>query len=99
MLLIDFPSQFIFWSNDQKCKFVAVTAKVLPFVIPDLDPIQCASADKRRAYGKLKMLRGRSFDHYPPCYYPSGKAGDERFLFYLPGLGLVSKSLLATLTY
>ncbi|KAI0700633.1 hypothetical protein BC835DRAFT_1411978 [Cytidiella melzeri] len=91
---------FIKWSLDQKCKIVNVTGKVLPYAIPRLanEPrAHTSSPAARRAHPYLKQLRGRSFDHLPPVFYPSSmdpENRDDRYVFWIPEIGYYFRAAL-----
>jgi hypothetical protein len=73
---------------------VNTACKALPFVIPALGADASAlvlSYTARRNHPLLKALRGRSFDHFPPIYFPYGHADNPSALFDLPEVGYVSE--------
>jgi hypothetical protein len=78
---------------DQKCKIINAACKALPFVLPELGADAAnlvISQSARRDHPLLRELRGRSYDHFPPVYFPTGQ-NDASALFCRPELGYVSR--------
>ncbi|KAI0091221.1 hypothetical protein BDY19DRAFT_690964 [Irpex rosettiformis] len=87
-------------AKDSKCKLINYAVHALPLVVPNLGDDVAAlirSPSARRQHPRLQELRGRSFDFFPPVYYPPTLNADERtiqLLFLVPAIGYYFRAAL-----